>query len=174
MSDRSPLEVHVRAFGSSRVDVETYPAGTTRDDLITVARTLVQNGESPEVRVIDSTTNALVWISVLGNADVMERKMIMRAMWGGVLFLFLVLAFGMPVNGTSNGAEWLVGRLIGTWSIETTPRYKGHSPAGMHAVCVNSYSDEVRIVPITERQAYGEPGTGAGALEAGAPCPPRR
>lgn len=76
----------------------------------------------------------------------------------------------IPVNGTPNVFSWGHGRLLGSWTIDTTPRNKGHAPAGMHAVCVNNINDEIRLKPITEHQAYGDPGTGAGALQAGDPC----
>lgn len=82
----------------------------------------------------------------------------------------LALALAVPVNGTPNVFAWAEGRLFGTWTIDTTPNHKGHSPAGMHAVCVNDTSDEVRLVPITPDQAYGNPATGTVALQAGNPC----
>lgn len=87
----------------------------------------------------------------------------------GVVAL-VVAALTVPVNGTPNVLHWGAGRMLGTWTVDTTPRYKGHSPAGMHSVCVNNISDEIRLVPITARQAYGDPVTGAGAIQAGDPC----
>lgn len=95
----------------------------------------------------------------------------MRGLVATALATLLVLAFTVPVNGTPSAAYWATGRLLGTWTIDTTPNYKGHSPAGMHAVCVNTISAEVRLVPITPLQAYGDPGTGQGALLKGGDCP---
>jgi hypothetical protein len=93
-------------------------------------------------------------------------KFIIRAVIAGLF----VLALSVPVNGTPNFFAWAEGRLFGTWTIDTTPNHKGHSPAGMHAVCVNDTSDEIRLVPITPAQAYGDPATGTVALQAGDPC----
>lgn len=84
----------------------------------------------------------------------------------------VVLAFTIPAEGSANLAHWALGRVLGSWTIETTPNYKGHSPAGMHAVCGNNITDEQRLVPITARQAYGDSGTGEGALLEGDSCPP--
>lgn len=83
----------------------------------------------------------------------------------------VVLALTIPVMGSENLVHWGIGRAFGVWTIETTPNYKGHSPAGMHAVCVNDITDEERIVPITPRQAYGDPVTGEGVLLQGDACP---
>lgn len=95
----------------------------------------------------------------------------MRA-FAAIAALLITVAFTIPAEGSANLAHWALGRMFGTWTIHTTPHYKGHSPAGMHAVCVNDITDEERIVPITPRQAYGDPVTGEGALLKDGPCPP--
>ena len=83
----------------------------------------------------------------------------------------IAIAMTVPVNGTDNVLVWSAGRLVGTWVIDTTPNYKGHGQQGMNAVCVNSISSEVRLVPITEAQAYGDPVTGTAPLQQDTPCP---
>lgn len=93
-------------------------------------------------------------------------------LFAAVAAVLITVAFTIPAEGSANLAHWALGRVLGTWTIETTPNYKGHSPAGMHAVCVNNITDEVRIVPITARQAYGDPDTGQRPLLKDSPCPP--
>lgn len=89
-----------------------------------------------------------------------------------IAIMLVTVAFTTPAEGSVNLAHWALGRVLGTWTIHTTPNYKGHVPDGMHAVCVNNITDEERIVPITRRQAFGDPGTGEEPLRRDAPCPP--
>lgn len=76
----------------------------------------------------------------------------------GVLALLALVAV--------DAAKWKAYDAAEAWTIQTTPRYKGHAPQGMHAVCVSERDGAERIVPITPEQAYGP-----NALEQGAPCP---
>src|SRR5688572_15728787 len=47
-----------------------------------------------------------------------------------IVILLVTVALTIPADGSVNLAHWALGRVFGTWTVHTTPNYKGHAPAG--------------------------------------------
>jgi hypothetical protein len=64
----------------------------------------------------------------------------------------------------------------GEWVVDTTPHYKGHAPgyerANPVAVCVNTRTDQEKLVPLTDIEAFGD-ASDQGWIKKGDPCPER-
>jgi len=66
MTERNPIQLHIREFTSARVIPLAYPVTTPREDIITVAHTLLTKGKAREARVIDTTTGTELWAATWG------------------------------------------------------------------------------------------------------------
>lgn len=61
MSEQSPIRIQFRDFGSEQEIPMAFPSQVTREEVLEVAKTLINEGKARTVRVVDTSTGAELW-----------------------------------------------------------------------------------------------------------------